>query len=168
VFLDQLTVNRLSTNLNDSGWENPAVGNGAFQYAPAGSAWTFTGSAGIAGNGSAFTAGNPSAPQGSQVAFIQAAGSISQSVTFAAGNYDIGFFAAQRANQQAGGQTFQILIDGNVVGTFNNLVGTSYTSWVTGSFTVTAGSHRLTLLGTDLHGGDNTIFLDQIAINPLP
>jgi hypothetical protein len=168
VFLDQFVVNLLPTNLNDSGWESPALASGGIQYGSAGSAWTFSGSAGLTTNGSAFTVGNPNAPQGSQVAFIQGIASISQSVTFAAGNYDMGFFAAQRANVQNGGQTFLVLIDGTVVGTFNNLMGASYTSWVTASFSVTAGTHMLTFQGTDLHGGDNTIFLDGVALNPLP
>jgi len=167
VFLDGVGIDQLPTSLADSGWEMPVVGNGGFQYNPAGSPWAFHGSAGLAGNGSAFTSGNPNAPQGSQVAFLQGAGSISQSVAFPAGTYDIAFSAAQRANVQAGGQTFQVLIDGAAVGTFDSVAGASYTDLVTSSFTVTAGAHTVALLGTDLHGGDNTIFLDQITINLL-
>ena len=54
----------------------------------------------MAGNGSGFTAGNPNAPQGSQVAFLQAAGTISQVVNFAtAGSYLIGVSATQRGNK---------------------------------------------------------------------
>ena len=69
----------------------------AYQYRPTGSAWSFSGSAGLAGNGSDFTSGNPNAPQGSQVAFLQETGSISQAVNFAAaGSYLISFSAAQR------------------------------------------------------------------------
>ena len=40
------------------------MGAGQFQYRPTGSPWTFTGGAGISGNGSGFTAGNPPAPRG--------------------------------------------------------------------------------------------------------
>jgi hypothetical protein len=166
IFLDQFAVTSEATNLNDSGWETPVVGNGSYQVDPAaGSPWTFQASAGLTGNGSLFTIGNPNAPQGSQVAYLQGLGSVSQHVTFAAGTFDITFFAAQRANVQAGGQTFQILIDGNVIGTFNNVTGAQYTALTTSSFLVTAGSHVLTFQGTDLHGGDNTIFLDQVLIN---
>ena len=71
-------------NLYDPGFEDPLQGTGtsAYQYRPTGSAWTFSGTAGVAGNGSGFTAGNPDAPQGSQVAFLQKTGSISQVVDF--------------------------------------------------------------------------------------
>ena len=64
----------------DAGFEQVPVGAGQFQYRPAGSAWTFAGGAGVSGNGSGFTAGNPPAPQGVQVAFLQSTGSFSQVV----------------------------------------------------------------------------------------
>jgi hypothetical protein len=167
VFIDQVAINSPPTSLNDSGFETPALANGAFQDNPAGSPWTFSGTAGVASNGSAFTSGNPNAPEGSQVAFLQAVGSVSQSVVFPAGTYDISFSAAQRGNVQASLQTFQVLVDGNVVGTFNNLVGASYITLTTSSFTETAGSHTILFQATDLNRGDNTVFLDQVAINAL-
>ena len=46
------------------------MGSG-FQYRPAGTPWTYTGGAGVAGNGSGFTACNPNAPEGTQVGFLQ-------------------------------------------------------------------------------------------------
>ena len=65
---------------------------GQFLYHPAGSAWSFAGGSGISGNGSGFTSGNPAAPQGSQVAFLQATGSFSQAVAgWAAGYYIVTF-----------------------------------------------------------------------------
>src|SRR5262249_2830896 len=54
------------TGLQQGGFETPNVGTGtfgAFAYDPTGSAWTFSGSAGVAGNGSGFTDGNPNAPE---------------------------------------------------------------------------------------------------------
>jgi hypothetical protein len=157
VFLDQVAINAAD-------FQTPQLSPGTFQYNPAGSAWTFSGSAGLAANSSAFTSGNPGAPQGTQVAFMQALGSISQSAMFAAGTYIITFAAAQRGNCQDSAQTFQVLVDGNVVSTFNSLVGTSYTTLTTSSFTVTAGSHNIAFQGTDLQGGDNTVLLDQVQI----
>ena len=101
-FLDQVSIDNVSpTGFTDPSFENPSVGTGplAYQYRPTGSAWSFSGSAGLAGNGSDFTSGNPNAPQGSQVAFLQKTGSISQAVNFAtAGSYVISLSAAQRAN----------------------------------------------------------------------
>jgi N-acetylneuraminic acid mutarotase len=151
--------------VSDPGFESPRVGSGAgaaFQYDPDGSAWMFTGGSGVAGNGSAFTAGNPDAPEGSQVAFLQGTGSFSQVVNFLAGSYTIGFSAAQRGNYQDSSQTFQVLIDGTVVGTFTP-TGTAYAVY-TATFQVTAGAHTLTFVGLDPDGGDNTAFLDQVFL----
>jgi hypothetical protein len=164
VLIDQVTADQQPTSLTDSGFEASAVAAGAFQYGPAGAAWSFAGSAGVASNGSAFTSGNPVAPQGSQVAFLQGTGSVSQAATFAAGTYTIGFSAAQRGNP-ASAQTLRVLVDGAVEGTFNTLKGTAYAALATGSFTLTAGSHIVTFQGTNA-AGDNTVFIDQVVVNP--
>ena len=105
-----------------------AVGAGQYQYRPTGSPWAFAGNAGIAANNSGFTSGNPPAPEGTQVAFLQTTGSFSQAVAgWAAGSYVLTFYAAQRGNYQASRQDFQVLVDGAVVGTFTPS-GTSYQS----------------------------------------
>jgi hypothetical protein len=141
-----------------------AVGAGNFQYRPAGSPWTFSGSSGIAANNSSFTSGNPSAPEGTQVAFLQTTGSFSQSVSnWSASSYVLTFNAAQRGNYQASRQDFQVLVDGVVVGTFTPS-GTSYQSLSTAVFNVTAGSHTITFQGLNSAGGNNTVFVDQIAL----
>ena len=104
------------------------MGAGQFQYRPTGSPWTFAGGAGISGNNSGFTSGNPPAPEGAQVAFLQGTGSFSQAVAgWAAGSYVLTFYAAQRGNYQASRQDFSVLVDGVVVGTFTPS-GTSYQS----------------------------------------
>jgi hypothetical protein len=153
--------------LGDGGFETPAVGSGAysdFQYAPAGTPWTFAGSAGISGNGSGFTSGNPSAPEGTQVGFVQRTGSISQLITgMTAGSYQISFVAAQRGNIQASHQDFELLVDGVVVQTFTPS-SSSYTQFTTSVFTVSAGSHTITFQGLDTAGGDNTAFLDNVQL----
>ena len=75
--------------LSDGGFEVPEAGpsgvNGSYLYRPTGTAWAYAGTAGVAADGSGFTAGNPSAPEGDQVGFLQKTGSISQSVSVAAG-----------------------------------------------------------------------------------
>ncbi len=139
------------------------MGAGQFQYDPAGSAWTFSDSAGISANGSGFTWANPPAPEGSQVAFLQVTGSFSQSVAgWAAGTYTLSFEAAQRA-YQVSQQDFEVLVDGVVISTFTPS-GTSYRNYTTAAFTVSAGSHTITFQGLDSAGGDNTAFVDEIAV----
>ena len=118
----------------------------------------------MSSNASAFTSANAIAPQGSQVLFLQGVGGVSQTATFPAGTYTISLSAAPRANG-GNNQTIQVLVDGNVVGTFGGLKGTAYTTLTTSNFTLTAGSHIVTIQGTS-KTGDNTVFIDQVTVNP--
>jgi hypothetical protein len=167
-FLDQVRVNRVLPVLNDPGFETPAVGTGtfgSFQYQPSGSPWTFSTYAGVSGNDSGFTDGNPDAPDGAQVAFLQGPSSVSQAVTLAAGTYSLSFSAAQRGNGNYSSQTIQVQVDGNVVGSYTP-GSASYTAYTTASFTVTAGSHTIAFVGLDPDGADkdNTAFIDQVFL----
>ena len=148
----------------DAGFEQVAVGAGQFRYRPAGSPWAFAGSAGIAANGSGFTAGNPPAPEGAQVAFLQKTGSFSQSVAgWAAGSYVLTFAAAQRGNSGTSRQDFRVLVNGVAVGTFAPS-GTSYQSFTTAAFSVGAGAHTIAFRGLNSAGGDNTALVNAIAL----
>jgi hypothetical protein len=168
-FVDGVQLTLLAGVL-DPGFEKPNVGTGtfnAFQYQPSGSPWTFGGTAGVAGNGGGFTDGNPNAPDGTQVAFLQGLGSASQAVTFAAGTYSLSFLAAQRGDGNFSSQTFQVLVDGAVVGTFHP-ADANYASFTTNSFTFSsAGSHTITFVGTDPDGADkdNTALIDSVRLN---
>jgi len=71
----------ISGIVSNFGFETPVTST--YQYNPSGGSWSFTAQSGSTGsgicaNGSAFNSGNPSAPQGGQVAFLQGTGSISQ------------------------------------------------------------------------------------------
>src|SRR5262249_53000013 len=92
-------------------FETPALpASPGYEYAPAGAAWTWGNGAGLTRSGTAFTAGNPSAPQGAQVLFLQTTGSASQTIDFPAGYYAFTFWAAQRANLPSN-QTFSLRVD---------------------------------------------------------
>ncbi len=150
----------------DHGFETPSVGAGtyySFAYNPTGAPWTFSGSAGIAGNGSGFTSGNPNAPEGVQVAFLQETGSFSQTIDLQAGTYSLTFLAAQRGNWNQGGQTFEVLVDGANVGVFTPS-SADYLAFQSANFTATAGSHTLSFVGLDPAGGDNTAFVDDVQV----
>ena len=159
----------LQTSLDDPGFESPAVGSGTFAALvsePTGTSWTYGRSAGVSGNGSGFTAGNPNAPDGNQVAYIQQDGSLSQSATLAGGDYTITFLAAQRIQWQYGGlQDFQVLVDGSLVGTFKPSAGGAYAAYQTSDFMVSVGAHTITFKGLDSAGGDNTAFIDAVRID---
>ena len=99
-----------------------------------------------------------------QVAFLQGSSSVQQTFNLAAAAYTFTFDAAQRGNQNNGGQEIQVLLDGNIVGAITPQ-GTNYVSYTTPSFTVaTTGSHTIELLGLNPNGGDNTAFIDELDL----
>ena len=148
----------------NGGFESPALG-GAYQYAPADAAWTFSGYAGVTGNNNAFTAGNPPAPEGVQALFLQLGGSAAtQAVPLGAGQYVVTFSAAQRANWQFGAQILLVQVDGVTVGQFQP-AGAMYASYSTPIFTITVdGLHTITLAGAGGGGSDFTAFVDNVRV----
>jgi hypothetical protein len=152
------------------GFETPALGT--FQYNPSGASWTFTPSSGnngsgITPNGTLFNSSNPNAPEGSQVAFLQSTSTVAQAISgFVPGaKYAVTFSAAERAGQfQHGGQTWNLKLDNLVLASYApSATATSYVDYTT-NFTATAATHTLSFVGTDLVGGDNTVFLDNVRI----
>ncbi|MGC9942825.1 MAG: fibronectin type III domain-containing protein [Verrucomicrobiota bacterium] len=149
----------------DFGFETPVIGSGNYEYDPSGASWTFNGASpdgsGLIANGSAFS--NPNALQGVQAAFVQEEGTITQNLSgFIPGtNYTITFLAAERPGNA---QSWNVTVDGAVIGSFNP--GSSASSYVeySASFTATAAAEILAFVGTDLAGGDNTIFIDDVQI----
>jgi RHS repeat-associated protein len=99
--VDDVQLN--GVQVTNGGFETPSVQN--YQIAPTGSSWSYSGSSGIAANGGTMTSGNPPAPEGNQVAFIQNDGSLWKTATVAAGTYTLSFKAAQRS----GNETYQQL-----------------------------------------------------------
>jgi hypothetical protein len=154
------------------GFEFPILGAGstAWMYDPAGSSWNFSGKAGISANNSALTSGNPSAPQGNQVAFLENAGMASQVVNFALpGAYQISFSAAQRAASRPGfyrtsDESIEVLVDSTVVGTITP-TSTKYGNYTTSVFNVTAGAHAITFVGVNLSRRNHIVLLDAVSVN---
>jgi hypothetical protein len=151
----------------NGGFETPNLG-GSYQYAPSGATWTFVGGAGISGNGTAFTSGNPPAPEAVQVAFIQGAGSqIAQTASIAAGTYTLSLRAAQRGNFNSGMQIVQLQVDGVTVGQYQP-PSSAYGSYQTNAFSIAAsGNHTLALIGVG-SGSDFTAFVDNVQLGTVP
>jgi len=149
------------------GFETPGLGLGKYQNNPAGGPWTFGGASpngsGIVANGSGF--GNLNAPEGVQAAFVQELGAVSQSLSgFVPGtNYTITFSAAERGGNS---QSWNVKIGGTLIESYNP--GSSAASFTDygATFTATAVTHALSFVGTDLAGGDNTVFIDNVRITP--
>jgi hypothetical protein len=169
---NMLVLNPTINNLvQDSDFETPALGTGNFTYNTSGSSWTFAGGSGISGNDSGFTNSNSNAPVGSQVAFIQTTGVMSQTISgLVAGQlYTLSFYAAQRGwdfKPSITYQTFNVTLGDQTLAANVNPVSTSY-QLLTYSFTSTSsGSQTLTFTGLDPTNQDETVFLDQVSITP--
>jgi len=75
-------------------------------------------------------------------------------------------FAAAQRGGNASAQTWNVAIDGSVKGSFaTSATATNYVDY-SATFTATATSHTLAFNGTDLNGGDNTVFIDNVRIAP--
>jgi hypothetical protein len=165
-FIDQVNLDPVALpQFADPGFDAPNVGSGT-QADPTTSSWSFSGSAGLAGNGSTLTSTNPPAPQGTQVAYLSGTkSSISQTFGAAAGKYSITFDAAQSGSGNASYQSIQILIDGTAVDTISPLSST-YAAYTSASFVLsTAGTHTIEFLATNPNGGSNTALIDQVFVN---
>jgi len=152
--------------LQDLGFESTVV-NG-FAYGPT-HIWTYTGGSGLSANSSGFTFGNPAAPEGVQVAFLQnTISTISQQFTTAAdASMSFTFAAAQRAAGCIGGcagtQNFNVLLDNIVIGNFMP-TSTTYLDYATIAVNVLTGTHTLAFVGLQAIG-DETSFIDNIRVS---
>jgi RHS repeat-associated protein len=162
-FVDSVTITAQSQpGIADGSFEAPVLAGGAYSYNATGSAWTFSGESGLTTNGNGFTAGNPNAPDGAQAAFLQRLGSISQTVTLAAGSYALTFRAAQRGQWQYGDQVVRVSVNGGALGTFQP-PGTAYSQAPSFPFTVSSGAHTIELSGVG-SGSDYTAFVDLVSL----
>jgi RHS repeat-associated protein len=96
--VDSVTLN--STLVPNGSFESPTVTD--YQTNPSDTAWSYTGSAGIAANA------NPSAPAGSQVAFVKNTGLLSQIWSASAGIYTLSFKVAQRGSNNDSHQQLRV------------------------------------------------------------
>jgi hypothetical protein len=145
-------------------FETPALGS--YQYNPtgAGIAWTFSASSGIEHNGSAWTAA--SAPGGTQAAFVQGVGSISQAVNLTAGTYTLTFQAAGRnagCCTRPNIQPIKVMIDGNQVGSTITPPSTMFAPYSVSFSVATGGSHTISFAGTV--AVDKTTFIDAVSLS---
>ncbi|HEY7155460.1 MAG TPA: immunoglobulin domain-containing protein [Gemmataceae bacterium] len=152
--------------LPDGGFEQPVVGASS-RSDPSGSPWTFFWTAGVAGNGSVLTSGNPNAPEGQQVGYLQNRYSmISQAVNLTTGNiYTINFEAAQAVHGQTNNQAIEVFVNDTPVGVITP-TSSSYANYNTGSFYVTAsGTYVITFVGLDPR---STALLDEVSLSASP
>jgi hypothetical protein len=161
IFIDDVNITSstgASVTVPDGGFEIPSYGAGGYQYNPSGGSWTFSGSSpsgsGIVANGSIW--GNVNAPEGTQAAFLQANGTITQSIPgFTPGvAYTLSFWAVQRPGNK---QTWSVKANSATVGSFSEgsfvIPGSNYVTCGGGSG---AGSNLIYMLPSPAGGYDLT------------
>ena len=140
-------------NPQDAGWQFSAgVGNNRSGISAARSGYAGANSAKV--------------PEGEQVAFLQGTGTISQALggLTPGANYTLAFFAAQRGSYNSGGQTWQVKVDGKVIGEFSpEQTATAYAKY-TATFRATSRRQVLSFVGTNTRGNDNTVLIDNVQI----
>ncbi len=149
-------------SLVNPSFEIPAL-SGGYQYNPSASGigWAFANGSGIQGNGSAW--GAAAAPNGSQTAFVQSTGSMSQTLNLNAGGYTLSFQAARRGCCVAPYvQPIQVSVDGVPVGGVVSPASTSFSSVSIPISITTTGAHTITFTGTD--PSDKTTFIDAVTL----
>jgi hypothetical protein len=149
-------------SLVNASFEIPTL-SGGYQYNPSatGIGWTFSGSSGIQGNGSAW--GAAPAPAGTQTAFIQSTGNIAQTLSLNAGSYTLSFQAAQRTCCVGPYvQPVKVTVDGTQIGSLVSPASPSFTAFSISFSVATSGAHTLAFTGTDLT--DKTTFIDNVTL----
>lgn len=147
----------------DAGF-NQSVGYGPVGVAAPG--WSFSGQAGLSYSN---TLWGGTASEGNVFGFLRNdGGDISQSFNDVAGSYAFAFDMAQRTSWRVGGvQTVSVLFDGQAVWS-----GTPGDTWSTFAFVATnvaAGSHTLSLRGTNASGAsDTSVFVDNVRLTVSP
>ncbi len=138
-----------------------------FEYNPNTVDWTITGEGGIAKNESAFTVKNPRAPEGSYVAFLQNEATFTGSVTIQEeGLYRLHLRMAQRQQDSSTDrQRFRVTL-GGMEDEFEP-GGSDYEETTSRPRHLSVGSHPLVIHSINPHGGDNTVLLDEMRIEPL-
>lgn len=160
--------NAVTISIPNHGFENPPLSAGGISYGAQGAGWKFDANfaasgSGVTANGSGFTSANPNAPEGTRVAFLQRAGTISQRLTGFApgGTYTLTFACANRATPNfATKQSWDVTQDGTVIGSYGNKP-TNYTD-DTATFTASSQEHELAFIGRGT--SDTTVFLDNLRL----
>ena len=135
--------------------------------------WAYAGDSGIinvqAPNPFNSPNASPTGYDGNQYGFVQTTGTISQSFNSSGGVFSLSFLDAGRlAPCCNGSQSFEVLIDDDVVGTFSTTNNGVFAQQMISSISLDAGSHTLMFEGLDPGGGDVTSYIDNVNLTQVP
>ena len=165
IFIDALVIADVPSIPNAS-FETPALAAAAYQYYPTGASWTFFGASGVANNGSAWHA--PTAPDGTQAAFLQmgggSTGSIYQSINVSyPGARTLSFQSALRPGS-TGAISFNVTLDGTLLGNFAPTSTTSFAAYTIPLTITEAGNHTLQVTAVGLPTVNSSVFMDKFSL----
>ena len=133
---------------------------------PTGSPWTFTGSAGRRRQRLRLHRGHPHAPEGAQVAFLQADGLVQPDGARLGRRHLPDQLPGRPAGQLPGGQAgLRGAGRRQPSSAPSRPSGTTTRPTRPPPFTVAAGSHTITFQGLDTADGDNTAFIDAVSVS---
>lgn len=149
--------------LANTSFEQTTVG-GSYAYGNVASDWSFSSSAGVSANG---TAWQGSTVTGNHFAFLQNTAAISQTfISSSQYNYVFSFDVALRPNYNAGQQVV-VQLDGIQIASFTPTI--TWSNATASVLNVGAGTHTLAFLGTNPTGArDTSAFIDRVAMNVTP
>lgn len=147
--------------ISNGGFETPTLPTAGTSESPA-TGWTYTNGIHCLANVFATEWGIPSGAAGAQVAILQMTSAYSQPITLpVSGTYKLTYLHAARQND-GGAQQYDVMLGSNVLGAFSTVSVATFTP-VSLLFYRNAGTEVLRFQGK-YTGGDNTAFLDDIAI----
>jgi hypothetical protein len=107
----------------------------------------------------------PPIPDGGQYIMLQMTGSATQSITVAQpGVYTLSWFDAGRTFF-SNTETYNVVFGGTLLGSFSTTITSPWTSHSL-SFTTGTGTFALSFVGTNVFGGDNSSFIDNVVLDP--
>lgn len=153
-----------SLSILNSGFERPLLSTGQSVQRPGNPSWTFAGTAGVTANHSSLMVNNPSAPEGTQVAYLTQTGSFTQAISLRRGEYyRLTFAAAQRLRVGIlDRQVIRVSLDNTLLASFRP-VGGSFTDYSVLFSVPSDDVYNITFAGAN-SVGDDTAFVDNIRL----
>lgn len=154
-----------SLQLANGSFEGPYAGTTTTPYTinPSGGQWVFSGTSGLARNGSAWF--SAAAPEGQQAAFLEDQARFTQTLyDLDAGTYQLSFEAIQKDGVTANG--LNVLVDDTVVMSVagTDLLTAAWRQFTTPTFTLTGGTHTITFAGIGDATGTSASAVDALEL----